>query len=129
MESIADVSGPAPVTDWSHLPLSLTPERAAAALGICAETARAMCRSGALPSVKIGTKYIISRDRLARWFDETNGRVLERVNPIKRKGRSNRGQGTTAANDIADGGCAANAGRGQATAAPHEESLSLPAVE
>lgn len=38
-------------------------------------------------------------------------------------------QGTTAANDIADGGCAANAGRGQATAAPHEDSLARPAVE
>lgn len=38
-------------------------------------------------------------------------------------------QSAAAANDIADGGCAAYAGRGQATAAPYEQSLSRPAVE
>lgn len=45
----------------------ITTERLAALLGVHVNTARALCRSGKVPAVRIGNRYYVPKARLAEF--------------------------------------------------------------
>ena len=53
-------------TDWSQLPLAMSVEQAAAALGLGRNTCYSLCASGALPVVRLGRRLVIPRQALER---------------------------------------------------------------
>lgn len=55
--------------NWDSLPVSLTPRDLPKILPIGREAAYSLCHSPGFPVVKIGRKFLISRDALRLWFE------------------------------------------------------------
>jgi excisionase family DNA binding protein len=53
-------------TDWQALPLALTPEEAGQVLRIGRSATYRALRSGSLPSIRVGRKFVIPRDVLRK---------------------------------------------------------------
>jgi excisionase family DNA binding protein len=80
-------------TEWSQVPLTMTPAQAGTVVGLSAETIRALIRSESLPALRIGDKYLIVRDRLRTWLEESDGRVLDSVVESRTQARQRQSKG------------------------------------
>lgn len=57
-------------TDYSELPLTLTAPEVGEVLGISRAAAYELVRSKGFPSMRIGTRILVPKDKLIRWIDE-----------------------------------------------------------
>lgn len=55
---------------YGDLPLTLTVPEVGEALGISRAKAYDLARSEGFPSMRIGTRILVPRDKLIRWIDE-----------------------------------------------------------
>lgn len=55
---------------YDELPLTLTVPEVGEALGISRAKAYDLARSEGFPSMRIGTRILVPRDKLIRWIDE-----------------------------------------------------------
>lgn len=55
---------------YDKLPLTLTVPEVGKALGISRAKAYDLARSEGFPSMRIGTRILVLRDKLIRWIDE-----------------------------------------------------------
>lgn len=55
---------------YGDLPLTLTVPEVGEALGISRAKAYDLVRSEGFPSMRIGTRILVPRDKLIRWIDE-----------------------------------------------------------
>ena len=55
---------------YGDLPLSLTVPEVGEALGISRAKAYDLVRSEGFPSMRIGTRILVPRDKLIRWIDK-----------------------------------------------------------
>ena len=55
---------------YDELPLTLTVLEVGEALGISRAKAYDLARSEGFPSMRIGTRILVPRDKLIRWIDE-----------------------------------------------------------
>ena len=55
---------------YGDLPLTLTVPEVGDALGISRAKAYDLVRSEGFPSMRIGTRILVPRDKLIRWIDE-----------------------------------------------------------
>lgn len=55
---------------YDALPLTLTVPEVGEVLGISRAKAYDLARSEGFPSVRIGTRILVPRDKLIRWIDE-----------------------------------------------------------
>ena len=58
------------VTSFDQLPITLKAEQVAAVLGISRANAYNLLHREDFPTLRIGKRMLVSRDRLARWMDE-----------------------------------------------------------
>jgi excisionase family DNA binding protein len=80
-------------TEWGQVPLTMTPAQAGTVIGLSAETIRALIRSESLPALRIGDKYLIVRDRLRTWLEESDGKVLDSVVESRTQARQRQSRG------------------------------------
>lgn len=61
---------------YDELPLTLTVPEVGEALGISRAKAYDLARSEGFPSMRIGTRILVPRDKLIRWIDkETEAQI------------------------------------------------------
>ena len=60
------------VTEFSALPLVLTPVDIANVLGVSRNTAYEFIHSKGFPAFKVGKQYRVKRDRFIQWMDESS---------------------------------------------------------
>ena len=58
-----------PVTDPSQLPMALNAKQVAAVLGISRAGAYNLMRSEGFPTLRVGNRMIVPKDRLLAWID------------------------------------------------------------
>ena len=58
-----------PVTDPSQLPMALNAKQVAAVLGISRAGAYNLMRSEGFPTLRVGNRMIVPKDRLLVWID------------------------------------------------------------
>lgn len=58
--------------NWEDLPLMLTPAQAAKVLHLNPVKVRALAQANVIPSLQITAKYIIPRDVLRTWIEESS---------------------------------------------------------
>ena len=58
------------VTSFDELPITLRAEQVAAVLGISRANAYNLMRSEGFPTLHIGKRMLVPRDKLVRWMDE-----------------------------------------------------------
>ncbi len=56
--------------EYSDLPMMLTVSEMGEALGISRAAAYQLVRSRGFPSMKIGTRILVPKDKLIKWIDE-----------------------------------------------------------
>ena len=56
--------------NYDALPLTLTVPEVSGVLGISRAKAYDLARSEGFPSMRIGTRILVPRDKLIRWIDE-----------------------------------------------------------
>ena len=63
-------------TSYDELPIMLSVPQLAAVLNISRSSAYALVRSDGFPSLKIGSRIVVPKDRLLAWVDR---KVSERI--------------------------------------------------
>ena len=58
-----------PITSYDQLSLTLNASQVAAVLGICRSNAYALMRSEGFPTLHIGKRMLVPKDRLIRWIE------------------------------------------------------------
>ena len=58
------------IRSYDKLPLTLTVPEVGEVLGISRAKAYDLARSEGFPSMRIGTRILVPRDKLIRWIDE-----------------------------------------------------------
>ncbi len=58
------------VTSFDQLPITLKADQVAAVLGISRSNAYNLMRSEGFPTLHIGKRMLVPRDKLVRWMDE-----------------------------------------------------------
>ena len=58
-----------PITDPSQLPMALNAKQVAAVLGISRAGAYNLMRSEGFPTLRVGNRMIVPKDRLLAWID------------------------------------------------------------
>lgn len=62
-------------TSYEQLPITLTADHVAAALGISRANAYILLRSDGFPTLHIGKRMVVPKDRFLQWItDSVNGR-------------------------------------------------------
>ncbi len=72
------------MTDWNALPCVLTLEETARVLRCGYRRALELCRTKGFPAIRVGRKWVISRDGLREWIQ----RQYQEQSPAARPGRS-----------------------------------------
>ena len=58
-------------TSYDQLPISLTADHIAAALGISRANAYVLLRSEGFPTLHIGKRMVVPKDRLLQWIEDS----------------------------------------------------------
>ena len=60
-------------TDYDQLPLFLTAEMTAKLLGISLSSAYELMHEEVFPSVRIGSRYVVPKDKFQQWVERQTG--------------------------------------------------------
>ena len=59
------------ITSFDQLPLTLSAEQIAAVLGISRSNAYALLHQEDFPTIRIGKRLLVAKDKLIQWMDES----------------------------------------------------------
>ena len=63
------------ITSYEQLPVTLRAEQVAAALGISRSNAYMLMRQESFPTLRIGKRMLVPKDRFIQWIEENTRRI------------------------------------------------------
>ena len=67
------------ISEYSELPLVLTPVDVARLLGVSRNTAYEHFHSKGFPAFRVGRQYRVKRDRFIQWMDESSDAYIKEM--------------------------------------------------